>query len=173
LLDGALTLNGNFFYYDYKGYQISEIVDRTSINLNFDATIKGAELETAWEPLPGLKFIFSGGYEQTRLVDGSKAIDLMDRTAGNPNWVLVKPFVTQASNCVLPVYVVAALLTYHSYGVPGACGLAYSNHSDPAADLPGYPGFDPLAGTPGDPYTGQNTADGIDYGPAPIYGEGF
>src|SRR5262249_56500246 len=99
LLDGALTLNGNLFFYDYKGYQISEIVDRTSINLNFDATIKGAELETTWTPLPGLKFTFSGGYEQTRLADGSKAIDLMDRTAGNPNWVLVKPFVSQASNC--------------------------------------------------------------------------
>src|SRR6185437_5071751 len=38
LLDGALTLNGDLFYYDYKGYQISQIVDRTSVNLNFDAT---------------------------------------------------------------------------------------------------------------------------------------
>ncbi len=173
LLDGALTLNGNFFYYDYKGYQISEIVDRTSVNLNFDATVKGAELETTWEPAAGLKFTFSGGYEQTRLVDGSKAIDLMDRTAGNPNWVLVKPFVTQASNCVLPVYVVASLLAYNSYAVPGACGVAYNLHADPASGLPGYPGFDPLAGTPSHPYTGQNTAGGIDYGPAPNGGEGF
>ena len=45
LLDGALTLNGDVFYYNYKDYQISEIVDRTSINLNFDATVKGAELK--------------------------------------------------------------------------------------------------------------------------------
>ena len=37
LLDGALTLNGDIFFYNYKGYQISEIVDRTSINLNFNA----------------------------------------------------------------------------------------------------------------------------------------
>ncbi len=36
-----------------------------------------------------------------------------------------------------------------------------------------YPGFDPLAGTPGDPYTGQNTWNGIDYGPAPNNGAGF
>src|SRR6185437_8591292 len=42
LLDGSMTLNGDVFYYDYKGYQISQIVDRTSINLNFDATVKGA-----------------------------------------------------------------------------------------------------------------------------------
>ena len=34
----------------------------------------------------------------------------MDRTAGNhPDWMVVKPFVTQASNCILPAYVVAAL----------------------------------------------------------------
>ena len=57
--------------YNYKAYQISEIVDRTSINLNFNATVKGAELETTWEPAPGLKFNFAGGYEDTRLANGS------------------------------------------------------------------------------------------------------
>ncbi len=32
LLDGAMTLDGDVFYYDYTGYQISQIVDRTAIN---------------------------------------------------------------------------------------------------------------------------------------------
>jgi len=192
LLDGALTVNGDVFYYDYKGYQISEIVDRTSINLNFDATVKGAELETTWEPTPGLKFTFAGGYEQTRLADGSKSIDLMDRTAGNANWVLVKPFVTQASNCVLPVYVISFLLINDTYSIPNDCQQSYNAHFDPVTWRPytpnpsgsfgqsdssippgQYPGFDPLAGTPGDPYTGQNIAHGIDYGPAPNGGAGF
>ena len=45
LLDGSLTFNADVFYYNYENYQISEIVDRTSINLNFDAHIKGAEVE--------------------------------------------------------------------------------------------------------------------------------
>ena len=110
LLDGALTLNGDVFFYNYTGYQISRIVDRTAINDNFNATVKGAELETTWEPVPGLKFNFAGGYEDTRIDNGQSSIDLMDRTAGNPNWMVVKPFVTQASNCILPVYVVAAAL---------------------------------------------------------------
>ncbi len=35
LMDGGLTLNGDVFFYNYTGYQISEIVDRTSINLKF------------------------------------------------------------------------------------------------------------------------------------------
>ena len=67
MLDGGLTLNGDVFFYNYKGYQISRIVDRTAINDNFDATVKGAELEATYEPLPGLKFNFAGGYEDTRV----------------------------------------------------------------------------------------------------------
>ena len=58
LLDGALTINGDVFYYNYENYQISEIVDRTSINLNFDAHVKGAEIESSWEPIAGLAFQF-------------------------------------------------------------------------------------------------------------------
>ncbi len=56
LLDGAMTLNADIFLYKYQNYQISQIVDRTSVNLNFDATVKGAELESTWEPVPGLRF---------------------------------------------------------------------------------------------------------------------
>ncbi len=156
LLDGALTLNADVFYYDYKNYQISEIVDRTSINLNFNATVKGAELEATWEPTPGLRFNFAGGYENTRINDGQSAIDLMDRTdaANHPGWMIVKPFPTEASNCILPTYVVQALLQedietilpgspYLARGTepdPGApvyaCDQAYVQHLDPATLYP-------------------------------------
>jgi len=155
LLDGALTLNGDVFYYDYKSYQISEIVDRTSINLNFDATVKGAELESSYEPLPGLRFNFAGGWEDTRIANGQSAIDLIDRTAGMPGWMVVKPFPTQASNCILPTYVIAAILertggsTTENTGY--TCGNAYNLHLDPVTLEPytanptgtggiGYPG---------------------------------
>jgi len=110
LLDGALTLNGSLFYYNYENYQISEIVDRTSINLNFDAHIKGAELEATYEPLPGLRFNFAGGYENARLAKGSKAVDLMDRTAGTPGWMVVKPDPTTPSNCVRPISYIAGFV---------------------------------------------------------------
>ena len=66
LLDGALTFNADVFYYNYENYQISRIVDRTSINDNFDAHVKGAEVESTWEPIPGLRFNFAGGWEDTR-----------------------------------------------------------------------------------------------------------
>jgi len=203
LLDGALTLNGSAFFYDYTGYQISRIVDRTAINDNFDATVKGVEVEASYEPLPGLRFRFAGGYENSRIKDGESSVDLMDRAdkANHPGWMVVKPFVTQASNCVIPDYVVAGILYATANrqnpnglfpddgGMSGICSNAYLHHFDPltfnsyvpnptqfagpAPMMPGYPGFDPLAGTSGHPYTGQNTFNGVDYGPAPNNGEGF
>jgi len=190
LLDGALTFNATSFYYDYKGYQISEIIDRTSINRNFDARIIGAEVEGNWEPIPGLRFNFAGGWEDTKLAKGSKSIDLMDRTAGNPDWMLFKPFATQASNCILPKYVVAALIQHSikaGYGVGNptvfACANAYNEHSDPVTELPytpdpqwysrtippsalnmpDYHGFDPVS----------PDATNSGAGPAPNNGEGF
>ncbi|HUJ03845.1 MAG TPA: TonB-dependent receptor [Rhizomicrobium sp.] len=132
LLDGGLTVNGDVFYYDYKGYQISQIVDRSSINLNFDAKIRGAEVEASYEPIPGLKLNFAGGYEHTRVDNGDSAIDLMDRTAGNPDWVIVRPFVSDTSNCILPAYVVKAILLKNDNpdvfgeGIAGACDAAYN-----------------------------------------------
>jgi iron complex outermembrane receptor protein len=132
LLDGAVTVNGDVFYYDYKGYQISQIVDRTSINLNFDAKVKGAELEAMWEPVPGLKFNFAGGYEDTRVNNGQSAVDLMDRTNGHSDWVLVKPFVAETSNCILPATVVRRILELDDApdplegGLDGACDAAYT-----------------------------------------------
>jgi len=172
LLDGALTLNGDIFYYDYKGYQISEIIDRTAINLNFDAKVKGAEVEATWEPVPGLRFNFAGGYENTSLDKGDEAVDLMDRTAGNPNWVVYKPFITQTSNCVLPTYVVAAILQQTGFlqalDAELACPTAYGIQGKPGQDPvynppPGYPGFDP-----NDP-----NATNAGAGPAPNGGAGF
>ncbi|HTO42185.1 MAG TPA: TonB-dependent receptor, partial [Rhizomicrobium sp.] len=159
LFDGALTLNSSVFYYNYKGYQISEIVDRTAINLNFDAKVKGAEVEATWEPLPGLRFNASGGYQEARAAKGESAVDLMDRTAGNTDWMVVRPFPTQASNCILPVSVVAALLEQGNFSRTGfsnlthynsvlSCSHAYTDLNDPVTQLP-Y-----RAPTPGNPLTG-------------------
>jgi iron complex outermembrane recepter protein len=138
LLDGALTLNGDVFYYNYTGYQISEIVDRTAINNNYNAHVEGAEAQADWEPLPGLKFNFAGGWEDTAAAAGDSGIDLMDRTAGMP-WMIIKPFPTQASNCVFPDYVVAAILQQQETGDAysgSSCGVAYDEHLDPVTNLP-------------------------------------
>ncbi|HVT23171.1 MAG TPA: TonB-dependent receptor [Rhizomicrobium sp.] len=169
LLDGSLTLNGNAFYYNYENYQISEIVDRTSINLNFDAHVKGAELEATWEPVPGLRFNFGGGYEATSIAKGEKAVDLMDRSAGNPDWIVVKPFITKASNCIIPSYVLAYQLVYNSYAIGGDCSNAYVNHFDPVTGAPYGTSTTNLHGDPIIP----GTYDGFDPLTAPNNGEGI
>ncbi len=152
LLDGTMTFNADVFYYKYQNYQISEIVDRTSVNLNFDAHVKGAEVEATWEPVPGLRFNLSGGYENATLDDGSKAIDLMDRTAGRTDWMVVKPFPTETSNCIIPTAAVNEALSNPYNGPAYLCFEAYSQGIDPVTQapyianppsVPGYAGFDP------------------------------
>jgi len=142
LLDGELTFNANAFYYNYQAYQISEIVDRTAINSNFNAHVKGTEIEATWEPIPGLRFNASGGYEDARVANGESAVDLMDRAAGDPNWVVLKPFPVLASNCILPAQTVALILyervsvaTGEVHGL-GSCADAYIFGLDPETDLP-------------------------------------
>jgi iron complex outermembrane receptor protein len=141
LLDGTLTLNADVFYYNYENYQISRIVDRTSINDNFDAHVKGAEIESTWEPIPGLRFNFAGGWEDTALAKGDSSVDLMDRAdlADHPDWMVLKPFVTQASNCILPTYVVAEMLLTDSTRIADACGTTYGLELDPVTNLPYVP----------------------------------
>jgi len=140
LLDGALTLNGGLFYYNYENYQVSEIVDRTAINRNFDAHAKGAELEATWEPVPGLRFNFAGGWESTAIANGESAVDLMDRTAGHSDWYIVRPFVNEASNCIFPEYVAKWIFMGSPSGVGrnvvSFCSYAYLLNDDPLTQKP-------------------------------------
>ncbi|MGL3822666.1 TonB-dependent receptor domain-containing protein [Sphingopyxis sp. R3-92] len=99
---GRLTLNATAFYYDYKGYQVSQIVDRIALNENFDATSWGLELEAAWRPSRAFRVDANFGYLQTRIKKGAQSIDVMNRTQGNSEWVLLRPFLQVPSNCIAP-----------------------------------------------------------------------
>ncbi|HEX6866221.1 MAG TPA: TonB-dependent receptor, partial [Caulobacteraceae bacterium] len=145
--DGRMTMNLAAFYYDYKDYQISEIVDRSAFNRNFDAEVWGVELEADWRPLENLRFGFKGGYEKTRIGDHEQAIDLMDRTAGDPRWTLIRPFPTFASSCIVPTWLIVGnaggatnpepvLLGGIPGGNPGGCEFAYTMGVDPVTTQP-------------------------------------
>jgi outer membrane receptor protein involved in Fe transport len=124
LFGGALVLNGDVFYYDYKDYQISQIRSRTAVNENFNAKIWGSELEATWEPLPGLRFNFAGGYESSSVGDNQLSIDPMDRIQGHTDYTVLKPFLQLPDNCVVLKSVVEQFITINrTNGSPDGTAL--------------------------------------------------
>jgi outer membrane receptor protein involved in Fe transport len=91
LADGQLTLNGSAFWYDYQGLQVTRIKNNSSINENIDSEIMGVELEWVWQPevLSGLAVDGSFSWLDTELQD-VESVDVLDKGAGDPNWVNLK-----------------------------------------------------------------------------------
>jgi len=117
LLSGAMTLNGDAFFYDYKDYQVSKIVDRTAVNENFDARVWGLEGEMTFHPSRNFGLIANIGYLDSSIGKGAKSIDIMNRTQSNPAWTVVKPWVELPSNCIVPTSLVEQYLTIN-HGAP-------------------------------------------------------
>ena len=90
-MDGRLILNGAFFLYDYAGLQVTRIANNSSLNDNIDADVMGIELEGMWRPeaLPGMAVDFAYGWLNAE-VDGSVSLDPLNRTANNPDYILLK-----------------------------------------------------------------------------------
>ncbi len=108
--DGRFGLNATAFYYDYTDYQVSQIVDRISLNENFDTTSFGLELEGIWRPVHNLRLNANVGFLKTRIADGESSIDVMDRTQGNEDWVVLRPWLQVPSNCIAPAEHVETVL---------------------------------------------------------------
>jgi iron complex outermembrane recepter protein len=113
LMGGRLMLNANAFYYDYTGYQVSQIENNTEVNENFNAKIWGAEFQSVWQATHHLRFDLNLGYEGTRLDNGSRSIDVMNRTQGNPDYTVLKPFPNLPNNCVVSMSYVAKMIAYN------------------------------------------------------------
>ncbi len=134
MLDGSLILNATVFHYDYTGYQVSKIVNRTSVNENIDAKIQGLELESIWEPINHLRFNASLGLLQTKIGEAS-SIDTFNRTQGNPNLVVIKA--SNASNCTASKAGVQGLMTLINAGalapttMLGVCSGAFTGAANP------------------------------------------
>ncbi|MNS26581.1 Ferripyoverdine receptor precursor [compost metagenome] len=109
--DSRLRLNATAFYYDYKDYQVSQIVDRISLNENFDATSMGLELEGVYQVTPSFRIDANLGLLKTRIDDGEKSIDVMNRTQGNADWMVLRPWLQVPSNCIAPTKYVEKVLS--------------------------------------------------------------
>lgn len=97
--DNRVQLNLTGFYYDYTGYQISKIVNRSAVNENFDAKIWGLEGEFVAAPNENWLLNAMVSYNKSEVGD-VMSIDPRDPTNGEAGLLLIKdPFT--ALNCVL------------------------------------------------------------------------
>ena len=166
LAGGRVQLSASAFYYDYKDYQVSQIADRATLNENFDATLYGLDLEAAWQATDRLRLNANLGYLKTRIADGEQSIDVLDRTQGNKDWMVVRPWLQQSSNCIAPVEVVEKLLAAIDKGLAPTILNQLCNSKN------GLFGGDLLPGS----LTSINRLDGLTYDPnidAPNNGRGF
>src|SRR3546814_11991174 len=78
------------------------------------------------------------GWLKTKIAKGETSIDIMNRTQGNPDYAVVKPWVQLPSNCVLPVSVLENWNTNQTYpymlcpGVRGIINATSAPLIDPA-----------------------------------------
>src|SRR5690606_19286363 len=70
----------------------------------------GLEFEALWSPTRNFRLNANLGLLESRIGNGERSIDLMSRTADNPDYTLVKPWMQLPSNCVLPTTVVQDFL---------------------------------------------------------------
>ena len=96
--DGTLQANGDFWYYTYKGYQVSKIVNRQSVNGNIDAKLWGVEGQIFYAPTDDLQFNMNIGYTNTS-IGNTTQLDTRSPTAGQPGWTLLKDAL--GANCAI------------------------------------------------------------------------
>ena len=113
---GALQLNATGFYYDYEGYQLSQIVNRSAANINVDAEISGFELETIWSPVPALVLNANLGLLDTEVKE-AWAVNTRDRTNGRDDLVVLSQLGSGA-NCVVSAQGYATVLGAIAEGTP-------------------------------------------------------
>lgn len=99
LWDNTLTANLSAFKYDYEGYQVSKIIDRSSSNENIDAEIWGFEAELVWVPNENWASNLTFSFLNTEIGDAG-SIDSRDPTNGEAGYLLIKDL-SNASHCVL------------------------------------------------------------------------
>lgn len=143
-LHGALTLDLTGFYYNYTGYQISSIINESSVNSNINAKIYGVEFESVYSPLRNLTFNANVGYLHSSIDSGQSAIDELNLNQGNAAYTVVKT--TAGSNCLAPTRNVAGYILggYPAAGLSTQCAASGVY----AAGIPEQLGGNKLPNTP-------------------------
>ena len=124
LLGSTIQANGDVWYYDYKGYQVSSILGNTSVNENLnDAKLWGLEGELLWAPTDQWQFGLNLSHESSD-IGNQLLLDTRNPTGGRSDVVLIKDdniSSASAQNCVLYNFNPALNggLTPGQLGIPG------------------------------------------------------
>lgn len=153
ILNSTLQANGDIWYYNYKGYQVSSIVGNTSVNENLNsANLWGLEGEFVWAPTDQWQFGINLAHESSS-IGNQLLLDTRNPTGGRSDVVLIKDdniSSAAAQNCVLYNFDPALNggLTPGQLGIPGfitppggahalaASGIANANFGFCPVDAP-------------------------------------
>lgn len=153
LLNNTLQANGDIWYYNYNGYQVSSIVGNTSVNLNLsNANLWGLEGEFVWAPTDQWQFGLNLAHESSQ-IGNQLLLDTRNPTGGRGDVTLIKDdniSSAAAQNCVLYNFnpTLNGGLTPAQLGIPGflvppggphalaAAGVANANFGFCPVDAP-------------------------------------
>lgn len=136
LLDGTLQANLTGWYYDYKGYQISSIVNRSSLNTNINSKLYGVEGEFIYAPDSHWMFNLNFGFTHSAIGSGNDLqVDTRNPTHGAPNAMVLKDF--QGSNCIIQDGSGAPVTVAGMNLLASGIGLGANTFVAPPAALPG------------------------------------
>ncbi|HEX3666698.1 MAG TPA: TonB-dependent receptor [Rhizomicrobium sp.] len=104
VLSKTVQANGDVWYYDYQGYQISTIQGNTTVNENINnAKLWGVEGEIFWAPADRWQFGLNLSHENSSIGD-QMLLDTRNPTGGRSDALLIKDDNISAAsgqNCVL------------------------------------------------------------------------
>lgn len=135
-LGGELQLNATAFYYKYKDFQVSRIINRTSFNDNTDAKIYGVEVEAIVRPARNFTVNASMSYLNTEISDFS-TVDTRNPSNGRSDVVIIKDL-QSAANCVVAPSVEGSVPIANTLAlVNGFNAVAGGGLIRPAVQVPG------------------------------------
>lgn len=106
MLDGSLAINVAAFFSDYQDLQLTNLQESSrsdgAINTNIGAEIFGAELDVLWRPwfAPRAQLELGYAWLHTEVTDAAPRIDILNRTQGDPDLVLLNSFGDQETYVV-------------------------------------------------------------------------
>jgi iron complex outermembrane recepter protein len=168
LFNNSVQANGDVYYYNYKGLQVSTIQYNTSVNDNIAAHVWGVEGNFLWQATDRLQFGVNFAHEESS-IQNATLVDPANPTGGNQHTLLIKDdtiSATTGENCVLyyagafpglPTGYIAPVGGVHALSGSGIPNVAFGSCAPTAlaTAAAGTPGYLTPTATGSQSYEGQ------------------